>query len=115
MAGHVDEPTKKRRSAELLALAADARARWAAAHVGREARVLFETAPRRRSLGRPRGGPHARRRAGARVGADPDDLENVIARVAVEAVDPDASDRVVGRILGLSRPPQPIGAAAHAS
>jgi len=44
-----------------------------------------------------------------------DDLENVIARVAVEAVEADASERVIGRILGLSRPPQSIGAAAHAS
>ena len=38
MAGQVDEPTKKRRAAELLAVAADARARWAASHVGAEAR-----------------------------------------------------------------------------
>jgi threonylcarbamoyladenosine tRNA methylthiotransferase MtaB len=42
MAGHVDEPTKKRRAAELLAVAADARARWAARHVGTECNVLFE-------------------------------------------------------------------------
>ena len=114
MAGQVDEPAKKRRSAELLALASDARARWAAGHVGQEAQVLFET---RQADGRWIG--HAADHT--LVAAPPpapdrsDDLENVIAGVAVEAVDPDASDRVVGRILGLSRPPQPMGAAAHAS
>ena len=114
MAGHVDEPVKKRRSAELLALAADARARWAAGHVGRKAQVLFET---RQADGRWIGhaADHTLVAAPSPASDRSDDLENVIASVAVEAVDPDTSDRVVGRILGLSRPPQPIGVAAHAS
>src|SRR4029079_16818502 len=42
MAGHVDEPTKKRRAAELLALAADPRAGWPAERVASEASVLLE-------------------------------------------------------------------------
>jgi tRNA A37 methylthiotransferase MiaB len=114
MTGQVDEPTKKRRSAELLALAADARARWAAARVGREAQVLFET---RLADGRWIGhaADHTLVAAATSASARSEDLENVIARVATDAVDPNASDRVVGRILDLSRPPQPIGAAAHAS
>ena len=113
MTGQVDEPTKKRRSAELLALAADARARWAAAHVGQEAQVLFET---RQADGRWIGhaADHTLVAAAAPASARSDDLENVIGRVAVDAVDPIVSDRVVGRILALSRPPQPIGVAAHA-
>jgi threonylcarbamoyladenosine tRNA methylthiotransferase MtaB len=114
MAGQIDEPAKKRRSAELLALAADARARWAAGHVGREAQVLFEA---RQADGRWIGhaADHTLVAVPAPASARSDDLENLIARVAVEAVDPHASDRVVGRILALSGPPQPIGAAAHAS
>ena len=112
MAGHVDEPTKKRRAAELLALAADARSRWAAGHVGSEAYVLLE--------GRLADGRWVGHAADyTLVSVDPPaalgDLEHVIARVAVERVDPAVRDRVVGRVLGLSRPAQPIGAVAHAS
>jgi tRNA A37 methylthiotransferase MiaB len=88
MTGHVDEPTKKRRSAELLALAANARACWAAAHVGREAQVLFETrradgrwighaadhasSPRRRSSASPVRRPGERHRRRRRRAVDPE-------------------------------------------
>ena len=43
MAGHVDEPTKKARAAELLAIAAEARARFARRGLGTVTRVLAET------------------------------------------------------------------------
>ena len=109
MAGQVDEPTKKRRAAELLAVAADARARWARAHVGPRGGRAARDAAGRRPLGRPRRRPHARR---GRRPPPTVDLENAIARVAVDAVDPDVRDRVVGRILSLSRPPRTPGAPA---
>jgi tRNA A37 methylthiotransferase MiaB len=113
MAGHVDEPAKKRRSAELLALAADARARWAAGHVGREAQVLLESRqPDGRWVGH--AADHTLVAAPAPASDRSGDLENVIAQVAIEAVDPEAGDRVVGRILGLSRPSRPFGVAVHA-
>src|SRR6185436_6873699 len=112
MAGHVDEPTKKRRAAELLALAADARARWAAGHVGSEASVLLEG---RLADGRWVGHAVDYTLVSVDRPAAGDDLENVIARVAVERVDPAVRDRVVGRVLALSSPAQPIGVVAHAS
>ena len=120
MRGQVDEPTKKRRAAELLALAAECRAGWAAAHVGRHADVLFET---RLDDGRWVGHaadhtlvaaarPAAARPAAARPAAGPASLENHLGRVAVDGVDPSIRDRVVGRILSLS--PPPLGGAAGA-
>ncbi|HEX5823876.1 MAG TPA: tRNA (N(6)-L-threonylcarbamoyladenosine(37)-C(2))-methylthiotransferase MtaB [Candidatus Limnocylindrales bacterium] len=109
MRGQVDEPTKKRRAAELLALAAESRARWAAAHVGAEADVLFESRLDDGRDGRWVG--HAADHT--LVAATPPDrspdaaptgLENQLGRVRVDAVDPMVSDRVVGRILSLSPP-----------
>ncbi|MBA2717927.1 MAG: hypothetical protein H0U52_01615, partial [Chloroflexi bacterium] len=96
--------------------AADARARWAASHVGAEAEVLVE---RRLDDGRWVG--HAADHTlvaiaepepapGGAVGG-PASLENMIGRVAIGAVDPAARDRVVGRILALSPSP---GAWTHA-
>lgn len=112
MAGQVDEPTRKRRAGELLAVAADARARWAAAHVGREVDVLFE---RRLDDGRwlGHGADHVLVAASAWArGPEPaEDLENAIGRVAIDAIDPVVRDRVAGRILSLS---PPIGVPAHA-
>jgi threonylcarbamoyladenosine tRNA methylthiotransferase MtaB len=101
MAGQVDEPRKKRRAAELLHVAADARARWARDRVGTEARVLLED---RLSDGGWTG--HAEDYTLVAV-APPDtsDLENTIARVAIEATDPERSDRVVGTVVDLRRPP----------
>jgi threonylcarbamoyladenosine tRNA methylthiotransferase MtaB len=97
MAGHVDEAAKKRRAAELLAVASDARARWAAGRVGAESEVLFET---RLDDGRWVG--HATDHA--LVAAMPPDtgtLDNVIGRVAIDRVDPGERDRVEGRVLCL--------------
>jgi threonylcarbamoyladenosine tRNA methylthiotransferase MtaB len=106
MTGQVDEVVKKRRAAELLAIAAEARSRWAGSHVGGVADVLFET-----RLGDGRWVGHALDHTlvaedgrSALAAAGGDDLENVVARVAVDRVDPDQPDRVVGRIIALSRP-----------
>jgi threonylcarbamoyladenosine tRNA methylthiotransferase MtaB len=101
MAGAVDEPTKKARAAELLRLAASARARRAEADVGGVADVLFES---RLADGRWVG--HAADYvpvvASAPAGQS---LANAIGRVAVDGVDPSARDRAVGRILAISPPP----------
>lgn len=110
MAGHIDEATKKRRAGELLAVAAEARARWAAAHVGAVGDVLFET---RIEGGRWVGhaADHVLVSAEPPVTGGPADLENTIGRVVIDAVDPAVRDRVIGRILSLSSPP---GVPAHA-
>ncbi|HET9520848.1 MAG TPA: tRNA (N(6)-L-threonylcarbamoyladenosine(37)-C(2))-methylthiotransferase MtaB [Candidatus Limnocylindrales bacterium] len=95
MRGQVDEPTKKRRAAELLAVGADARARWAAAHVGTVADVLFEE-----PLEDGRWVGHAADHT--LVAATPPDgepLANVIGRVHVERVDPETPARVHGRLI----------------
>ena len=94
MAGQVHERTRKQRAAELLSLAAEARSAFAAAHVGREAAVLFETRlPDGRWVG------HAEDHQLVAVHAPGRRLENAIERVTIEAVDPAAADRVVGRIV----------------
>jgi threonylcarbamoyladenosine tRNA methylthiotransferase MtaB len=100
MRGEVDEPTKKRRAAELLALAAEARARHAAARVGGEARVLLEgRLPDGRWVG------HAEDHTlVAVVPLAATELENAIATVAIERLDPARPDRVVGRVVDVSLP-----------
>ncbi len=98
MAGQVDEPTKKRRAAALLAVAADARERWAASHVGAECDVLFEE-----PLGDGRWIGHATDHtlvAARSDGGRP--LANRIGRVLVESVDNASPERVVGRVLSLA-------------
>jgi threonylcarbamoyladenosine tRNA methylthiotransferase MtaB len=110
MHGHVDEAVKKRRAAELLAHAAEARATWASAHVGAEASVLFET---RLDDGRWVGHAADHTLVAAPAPEASSSLENHIRRVRVERVDPATPDRVLGRILSLSTPSS--GAAADAS
>ncbi len=99
MAGPVDERTKKARAGELLALAAEARARFARRGLGTGARVLAESRlPDGRWVGHaedhvltamhPR--PH-----------DPDDLENAILTVRRTAIDGEAADRVTGDIVAV--------------
>jgi threonylcarbamoyladenosine tRNA methylthiotransferase MtaB len=102
MRGHVDEAVKKRRAAELLAHAAEARAAWAAAHVGGEANVLFET---RLDDGRWVGHAADHTLVAAAPVLASNQLENHVGRVLVDAVDATTPDRVVGRILSLSPPP----------
>jgi threonylcarbamoyladenosine tRNA methylthiotransferase MtaB len=108
MAGQVDEPTKKARAAELLALAAEARARWAVARVGTQAHVLLEDRlPDGRWAGHAE--DHTLVAVDAASGAP---LENALARVRIDRVDAARRDRVGGRILSLSPAPAP-GASAR--
>jgi threonylcarbamoyladenosine tRNA methylthiotransferase MtaB len=100
MAGQVEERVRKRRAAELLELAAAAKARWAESRVGGEASVLFET---RLDDGRWVG--HAADHALVAVAAGGEQLENVIGRVRIDAIDPAAPDRVVGRLVETVPPP----------
>jgi threonylcarbamoyladenosine tRNA methylthiotransferase MtaB len=93
MAGQVPEPVRRARSAELLAHAAERRATFAAAQVGRESAVLFE---QRLDDGRWVG--HADTNVLVAASA-PTSLENVVARVALRAVDPAVPDRVDGDIV----------------
>ena len=98
----VDEPSRKRRAGELLAVAAEARTSFAAAHVGREAAVLFES---RLADGRWVGHAEDHVLVAARPPAgEPDgDLENAIGRVRVTGIDREAADRAIGRVLAFDR------------
>ena len=101
MTGAVDERTKKRRAAELLAEAAARRAAFAAEQVGRVASVLFE---RRLLDGRWAG--HAEDLV--LVAAAGDELQNAIGRVRIDGIDGEVADRAVGSIVALDRPRQQI-------
>ena len=102
MAGHVDERTKKARAAELLAIAAEARARFARQGLGTVTHVLAET---RLSDGRWVG--HAEDHVLTAMDprpADPANLENAILTVRRTAIDGDAADRVTGDVLAVDMP-----------
>jgi threonylcarbamoyladenosine tRNA methylthiotransferase MtaB len=106
MTGQVDERTKKARAADLLALAAAAKARFAHATIGTTTRVLLEQRlPDGRWLGHAE--DHVPVAVRARPG-DPDDLENAIATVRRTAIDPDAPDRVTGQPLRLDPAPRTL-------
>ena len=96
MAGQVDEATRKRRAATLLALAADARARRVAARRGSLASVLFET---RLPDGRWTGHAEDRLLVAVPPPLGGTSLADTIARVRIEAPDDAAPDRAVGRLL----------------
>jgi tRNA A37 methylthiotransferase MiaB len=105
----VDGRTKKRRSAEALALAAEARTRFAARQLGEELRVLFE-----RQLANGLWLGHAENHVlveAAETGRG--SLENVIGLVRAESIDPGAPDRIVGRLLATD-PPRSRAARADA-
>jgi len=106
MRGQVDEPTKKRRAAVLLALAADARAAWAASQVGVDADVLFET---RLSDGRWVGHAADHTLVAVPAPSAASQLENHLGRVRLDAIDADAPDRAIGRLISVS-PPRASGA-----
>ena len=108
MVGQVDARTKKRRSAEALALAAEARARFTAAQLGRELRVLFEKPlPDGRWLG------HAESHVLVAVPApDSCPLENAIGLVRAESIDPGAPDRLTGRLISISPAKEPLAESA---
>ena len=109
MTGQVDEATKKRRSAELLALAAEARAARARDSIARTTDVLFE---RRLDDGRWVGHAADHVLVAVELRRDGSSLENEIGRVRIEAVDPDVRDRAVGRLKRLTD--RPIGDASAA-
>ena len=121
MAGQVDERTKKARAGELLALAADARSRFARAGLGTVTRVLAESRlPDGRWVG------HAEDHVLVAMAWSPagsDDLENAILTVRRTAVDREVADRVTGEVLAIDRPRHMLrtalpvltpGATAHA-
>jgi len=95
MMGRVDATTQKRRAAEALALAAEAGATFARRQLGRDMRVLFEgRLPDGRWLG------HAESHVlVAAAAADGRPLRNAICVVRAESIDPDAADRIAGRVL----------------
>jgi threonylcarbamoyladenosine tRNA methylthiotransferase MtaB len=100
MVGQVDGRTKKRRASEALALAAEARATFARAQLGRELRVLFE---RPRSGGRP-GEEIWLGRADNYVPVavrSGESLANRIGLVRATTIDPAVEDRVVGEAVAL--------------
>jgi threonylcarbamoyladenosine tRNA methylthiotransferase MtaB len=100
MIGQVDGRTKKARAAEALALAAEARARFAARQVGRELSVLFE-----QPLADGRWFGHAENNVLVESTAeDGRSLENVVGLILVQGVDPAAPERVIGRLLGIDPP-----------
>jgi threonylcarbamoyladenosine tRNA methylthiotransferase MtaB len=102
MAGVVPEPVRRARASELLALAAEARASWAARLVGTRADVLFETRlPDGRWIG------HAEDHTLVAVAAG-GDLENAIGRVAIRGVDAHQPDRAVGRLVVVDPPPRAL-------
>ncbi|HLA16402.1 MAG TPA: MiaB/RimO family radical SAM methylthiotransferase [Candidatus Limnocylindrales bacterium] len=93
MTGVVDAPTRKRRAADLLRLAADARGSFTRRAVGHERRVLFEDRePDGRWVGR------AEDYVEVAVGGA-GEMANVVGRVWIERIDPSAPDRAVGRLL----------------
>jgi threonylcarbamoyladenosine tRNA methylthiotransferase MtaB len=102
MQGQVDERTKKRRAAALLALAAEARARFARRSLGSTSRVLVESRlPDGRWIG------HAEDHVLVAVEprpADPAGLENAIATVRRTAIDGEVDDRVTGEVLATDPP-----------
>ena len=97
MIGRVDEPTVARRAAQLLSLAAGARALFATNLLGGELRVLFE-----RPLADGRWLGHDEHHVDV-VAASPDGrpLANAIGVVIAESIDPAAPDRMVGRVLAV--------------
>ena len=108
MAGQVDEPTKKARAAELLALGARGRAAFARRGLGTVTRVLLE---QRLEDGRWTG--HAEDHVLVAVEPrreDPADLENAIVTVRRTAVDPSVPERVTGDILAVDPARRPVRA-----
>jgi tRNA A37 methylthiotransferase MiaB len=102
MVGQVDEPTKKARAAELLAMAAEARAAFARRGVGTTTRVLAEQRlPDGRWIGHAE--DHVVVAVTPRPG-DPADLENALLTVRRTAIDPEVAERATGEILTLDPP-----------
>ncbi len=108
MAGQVPERTKKGRAAELLALAAEARATFARRTLGTTTDVLVE---QRLADGRWTG--HAEDHVPVAVAlrpGDPPDLENAILTVRRTGIDGDLAERVRGEILEIDPAPRELRA-----
>ena len=113
MVGQVDSQTMKRRAAEGLALAAEARAGFAATLLGRDLRVLFER-PRADGLWHGHAdnyvpvevAPGAATGAATAQGAG---QQNVIGLVRAESVSPADPGVIVGRLLAVDPPSRRIG------
>jgi len=105
MVGQVDGAAKKRRAAEALAIAAEARAHFAIRQIGRELRVLFEQQlPDGRWLG------HAESHVlVAAASPDGHPLHNAIGVVRAESIDSADAGRIVGRLLAVDRAPAAPG------
>jgi hypothetical protein len=89
----------------------EARAHFAARHLGRELRVLFEQPlPDGRWLGHAES--HVLVAAAAPAPADGRPLENAIGLVCAQSVDPSAPDRLDGRLLSISRVQEPLAESA---
>jgi threonylcarbamoyladenosine tRNA methylthiotransferase MtaB len=105
IAGQVDERIKKARAAELLAVAADARAAFARRGLGSTTRVLAEQRlPDGRWIGHAE--DHVVVAVTPRPG-DPADLEGAVLTVRRMGIDPLVPDRVDGEILALDPAPRP--------
>jgi threonylcarbamoyladenosine tRNA methylthiotransferase MtaB len=108
MSGQVPERTKKERAARLLALAAEARARWARSGLGTVTRVLVETRlPDGRWVGHAE--DHVLVAVTPRPG-DPRDLENAMLAVRRTAIDREVAERVTGEILAIDPAPRTLRA-----
>jgi len=108
MAGQVDERIKKARAAELLAVAAEARASFARSRVGTETRVLAESRlPDGRWVGHAE--DHVLVAVNPRDG-DSSDLENAILTVRRTAIDGEVAERLVGDIRAISPAPRSLRA-----
>jgi threonylcarbamoyladenosine tRNA methylthiotransferase MtaB len=104
MVGQVDGRTKKARAAQALELAAESRARFARRQLGRELSVLFE-----RPLANGRWIGHAENHVLVEA-ASPDgrSLDNVVGLVRAEDVSTTAPGRVVGSLVSVSAPREPL-------
>jgi threonylcarbamoyladenosine tRNA methylthiotransferase MtaB len=109
MDGQVDERTKRSRAADLLELAAEAKASFARRSVGTETRVLLEQRlPDGRWVGHAE--DHVLVAVAPRPG-DPADLENAIVTVRRIAIDPGTGDRVHGEVRSIDPAPRALRAA----
>jgi threonylcarbamoyladenosine tRNA methylthiotransferase MtaB len=100
MVGQVDGRTKKRRAAEALALAAEARVAFARAQLGRELRVLFEQPLAGGRPGEERWLGHADNYVPVAVRSGVP-LANRVGLVRATTIDPAVPDRVVGEAVAL--------------
>ncbi len=109
MSGQVDEATRRRRAAALLALAAECRARFTHRQVRRDLDVLFE-----RALGDGRWVGHAPNHVlVAAPSPDGLPLEDAIGRVRIDGVDREVADLAVGAVTNVDRRSASVATSRH--